>query len=104
MRRLWVTLVLSGALGAALLAAPGQAAEPSGTDCGKLGIKGHVFAEGVGCSQARSIVKSFLKKSQSQGSDAIVQGFSCHGSTPGRKMAVKCSRGDQRVRWKGAIS
>lgn len=104
MKRMWSAIALTAVLGVLFVAPSPQAAEPTGTDCGKLGIKGHVFAEGVACPQARSIIKSFLKKAQSQGQDAVVQGFSCHGSTPGSKMAVKCSRDDQRVRWKGAIS
>jgi hypothetical protein len=88
MRRLLISLVLSGALCAATLLTAGAAAA---VDCG-----GHVTANGVACYKARAIVKEYKKTRKKH-----IQGFNCTGKkSGGRITVVDCRLQEKRIHWK----
>lgn len=74
-------------------------------DCGRYGQSGKLKTKHVSCDKGRHVVGRFLAKAQGEGPHIRVKGFSCDGSTPGRKLEVFCSRrhGRQLVHWKGTL-
>jgi hypothetical protein len=74
------------------------------TNCGVFELQGDVLVHRVACSKGRSLVKTVFIRSQSQGPNVEVSGFSCTGKTGSGGLIVNCSKGGKRVHWKGAIS
>jgi hypothetical protein len=105
MRRLLVSLIIFGTILLAGVPGPqGAVAAGRWTDCGKFGLQGDVLVHQVACSKGRRLVKAFLVRSQTQGSQLDVFGFSCSGRLGGSEFIINCSKGSQRVHWRGAIS
>jgi hypothetical protein len=88
MKKLGVTLVLTGILGVALLAGPSAA---PAANCGEYAGAPVITKGDVACRKARAIVKEFLKTRKSR-----IQGYNCKGSAT----RVYCKAGVKSVSWK----
>jgi hypothetical protein len=89
MRRLLISLVLAGLLGATVLLSAGATAA---TSCG-----GHVTVTGgTSCRKAKSIVAEYKKTRKRH-----IQGFNCTGKkSGGRITVVDCRLQEKRIHWK----
>jgi hypothetical protein len=88
MKKLWVALVLVGALGVALLAGPSSA---PAANCGNYAGSPVITTGDVACRKAKAIVKEFIKVRKSS-----IQGFKCKGSAT----KVYCKADAKSVSWK----
>ena len=88
MKKLWVALVLSGALGVALLAGPSSA---PAANCGNYAGSPVITKGEVPCRKAKAIVKEFLKLRKPD-----IQGWDCKGSSS----RVYCSIPGKSIRWR----
>jgi hypothetical protein len=88
MKKLWVTVVLAGALGMALLAGPSSA---PAANCGTYAGSPVITKGDVACRKAKAIVKEFIKVRKSS-----IQGYKCKGSAT----KVYCQSGGKSISWK----
>ena len=88
MKKLWVTMLLVGALGVALLAGPSSA---PAANCGNYAGSPVKTTGGVECRKAKAIVKEFIKVRKSS-----IQGYRCKGSAT----KVYCKADAKIIRWK----
>ena len=88
MKKLWVVMVLAGALGVALLAGPSSA---PAANCGDYAGSPVITKGDVACRKAKAIVKEFIKVRKPS-----IQGFNCRGSAT----KVFCTAGAKEISWK----
>jgi hypothetical protein len=88
MKKVWVTVLLAGALGAALLAGP--TAAPA-ANCGNYAGSPVITKGDVACRKAKAIVKEFIKVNKKS-----IQGYNCKGSDT----KVFCKSGQKSISWK----
>ena len=88
MKKLWVVMVLAGALGVALLAGPSSA---PAANCGDYAGSPVITKGDVACRKARAIVKEFIKVRKPS-----IQGYNCKGSAS----EVYCKAGAKQISWK----
>jgi hypothetical protein len=88
MKRFWVAVILTGALGAALLAGPSAA---PAANCGNYSGSPVITKGDIACRKAKAIVKEFIKVRKPR-----IQGFNCKGSST----KVTCKSGAKQISWK----
>jgi hypothetical protein len=89
MKKVWVAVVLSGALGVALLAGPTSA---PAANCGNYAGSPVITKGEVPCRKAKAIVKEFIKVNKPR-----LQGYTCKGSDT--KVFCKAP-GGKSISWK----
>jgi hypothetical protein len=88
MKRLWIVIALTAALGTALLAGPSAA---PAAKCGNYAGSPVITKGDIACRKATAIVKEFIKVRKSR-----IQGFNCKGSATN----VYCKSGKKQIIWK----
>ena len=88
MKKVWVTVLLAGALGVALLAGPTSA---PAANCGNYAGSPVITKGNVPCRKAKAIVKEFIKVRKPS-----IQGYNCKGSAT----KVFCRADAKTISWK----